>query len=156
EQAHASGFTRHERAPDVPHRLALSGHLARRLDRRLLGGRQLVHRDALEIAFDHVHCHLSPPVNGRRSERPDRPAPARATWRRHPSGGPDYSDCGNTGSSRHRPSMCFPYHRPLMRLRLLTALLLLLVSAAGAAGPVVIEDWTRIPVGTRGIPEGWK
>jgi DUF3047 family protein len=44
-----------------------------------------------------------------------------------------------------------------MRLRLLTALLLLLaVSAAGAADPVVIEDWARIPVGTRGIPEGWK
>src|SRR5262245_56806488 len=46
---------------------------------------------------------------------------------------------------------------PLMRLRPLTALFLMLaVSAAGAADSGVIEDWTRIPVGTRGIPEGWK
>lgn len=34
--------------------------------------------------------------------------------------------------------------------------LLLGVAAAAAAAVVVIEDWARVPVGTRGLPPGWQ
>jgi hypothetical protein len=44
-----------------------------------------------------------------------------------------------------------------MRTRLtLSALLLLLAVAAGAADLVVIEDWSKAQVGARGIPPGWE
>ena len=43
-----------------------------------------------------------------------------------------------------------------MRTRLALSLLLLLMAAAAwAADQVVIEDWTKHPVGTQGIPPGW-
>jgi len=35
-------------------------------------------------------------------------------------------------------------------------LLFSLVAVSGAAGQVLIEDWTKIPVGTTGLPPGWK
>jgi hypothetical protein len=38
----------------------------------------------------------------------------------------------------------------------LFALLLVLVGAAWAADQVVIEDWSKYPVGTHGIPPGWE
>lgn len=31
-----------------------------------------------------------------------------------------------------------------------------LVAAAWAADGVVVEDWTKYPVGTKGVPDGWK
>ncbi len=44
-----------------------------------------------------------------------------------------------------------------MRIRpTLSMLGLLLAAAAWAADPVVIEDWSKHPVGTRGIPPGWE
>ncbi len=44
-----------------------------------------------------------------------------------------------------------------MRTRLALPLLLLLMAAvAWAADQVVIEDWTKHPVGTKGIPPGWE
>ncbi|OLB48995.1 MAG: hypothetical protein AUH99_12470 [Candidatus Rokubacteria bacterium 13_2_20CM_2_70_11] len=33
---------------------------------------------------------------------------------------------------------------------------LLLVAAAGAADVVLIEDWTKVALGAKGIPDGWK
>src|SRR5262249_16820648 len=61
EQAHAPGLSRHERAADVPHVLALGRHVLARLDRRFLGAGELIHRDALEIAFHHEYRHVEPP-----------------------------------------------------------------------------------------------
>jgi len=44
-----------------------------------------------------------------------------------------------------------------MRSRLTTvALLLMLVTTAGAADQLVVEDWSKHPVGAKGIPDGWK
>lgn len=44
-----------------------------------------------------------------------------------------------------------------MRHRLVPVLLLVCaVTAAWAADQVVIEDWSQVPVGTKGIPPGWK
>ena len=44
-----------------------------------------------------------------------------------------------------------------MRVRLTVAgLLLTLAATAWAQGQVVIEDWSRQPVGAKGIPDGWK
>jgi hypothetical protein len=40
--------------------------------------------------------------------------------------------------------------------RLGVSLLLLLATAASAASPVLVEDWSAPPVGTKGIPAGWK
>lgn len=37
-----------------------------------------------------------------------------------------------------------------------TAVLLAAAGVAWAANSVVVEDWTRLPVGTRGIPAEWK
>ena len=43
-----------------------------------------------------------------------------------------------------------------MRYRLGFALAVLaLATAAWAAGDVVVEDWSKVPVGTKGIPPGW-
>ena len=33
---------------------------------------------------------------------------------------------------------------------------LLLVAAAGAADVVLIEDWTKVALGAKGVPDGWK
>ena len=35
-------------------------------------------------------------------------------------------------------------------------LLLSLVAVSSAAAQVVVEDWTKIPAGTKGVPPGWK
>jgi len=43
-----------------------------------------------------------------------------------------------------------------VRARLGVGLLLLLATAASAASPVLVEDWSAPPVGTKGIPAGWK
>ena len=44
-----------------------------------------------------------------------------------------------------------------MRERVLViAVVLVVIGTAWAASEVVIEDWKRVPVGARGIPEGWK
>jgi hypothetical protein len=44
-----------------------------------------------------------------------------------------------------------------MRSRLaLTALLLALATAAGAQSQFIVEDWSSQPVGSKGIPNGWK
>ena len=44
-----------------------------------------------------------------------------------------------------------------MTVRFLTLLCVALLSTTAArAADTVVEDWTRIPVGTRGIPPGWK
>jgi Protein of unknown function (DUF3047) len=44
-----------------------------------------------------------------------------------------------------------------MRARLTVAgLLLTLATTAWAQGQVVVEDWSRHPVGAKGIPDGWK
>jgi len=44
-----------------------------------------------------------------------------------------------------------------MRLRTALAMIvLLLASLAWAADRVVIEDWSKLPVGTKGIPSGWE
>src|SRR5262249_120457 len=60
EQTHASSLVRHERAANVAHRLAGCRHLLARLDRALLRRSQLVHRDALQAALDHIHGHGKP------------------------------------------------------------------------------------------------
>ena len=39
---------------------------------------------------------------------------------------------------------------------LAAALLLSLVAVSSAAAQFVVEDWTKIPVGTKGVPPGWK
>jgi Protein of unknown function (DUF3047) len=41
-------------------------------------------------------------------------------------------------------------------IRLLPLCLLLLAATAAGSDVVVVEDWSRLPVGARGIPEGWK
>jgi hypothetical protein len=44
-----------------------------------------------------------------------------------------------------------------MRARLtLAALVLALATAAWAQGQVVVEDWSKQPLGAKGIPDGWK
>jgi hypothetical protein len=43
-----------------------------------------------------------------------------------------------------------------MRSRLAAVLLLLLAATAGAADQVPVEDWSTQPVGSKGIPAGWK
>src|SRR4029450_2161762 len=67
--AHAARCSRHERAADVPYRPALSGHILARLDGRLLGACELIHRDALEIALHHEHWHVDPPLDPRGSPK---------------------------------------------------------------------------------------
>ena len=43
------------------------------------------------------------------------------------------------------------------RVRALVGALVLAGAAAGwAADQVVVEDWARAPVGTRGVPPGWQ
>ncbi|HEU4368282.1 MAG TPA: DUF3047 domain-containing protein [Methylomirabilota bacterium] len=43
-----------------------------------------------------------------------------------------------------------------MRLRLAAVLVLSAAAVAGAADHVLVEDWSKPPVGTKGIPAGWK
>src|SRR5262249_31392409 len=43
-----------------------------------------------------------------------------------------------------------------LRVRLAAALLLFASATAAAADQVVIEDWSKYPVGTKGIPGDWK
>jgi len=43
-----------------------------------------------------------------------------------------------------------------MRVRLALAVLLSLAATAGAADEVLIEDWSKYPVGSKGIPGDWK
>lgn len=43
-----------------------------------------------------------------------------------------------------------------MRVRLAAVVLLFATATAGAADQVVIEDWSKYPVGTKGIPGDWK
>jgi hypothetical protein len=43
-----------------------------------------------------------------------------------------------------------------MRVRLAVLVLLALATAAGAADQVLIEDWSKYPAGTKGIPGDWK
>lgn len=43
-----------------------------------------------------------------------------------------------------------------MRLRLAAVLVASLAAAAGAADHVLVEDWSKHPVGSKGIPAGWK
>lgn len=43
-----------------------------------------------------------------------------------------------------------------MRITRLTAAALLLLATVGAAGRVVVEDWSEQPVGHTGIPVGWQ
>ena len=44
-----------------------------------------------------------------------------------------------------------------MRTPVVAALAVLaLVTLAGAAGDFLVEDWSKIPAGTKGIPPGWK
>jgi Protein of unknown function (DUF3047) len=38
----------------------------------------------------------------------------------------------------------------------LTVLVLLAATVAAAATPVVVEDWSKVEVGTRGVPPGWE
>ena len=38
----------------------------------------------------------------------------------------------------------------------LSLLALLIAAIAWAADVAVVEDWSMIPVGSRGIPEGWR
>jgi Protein of unknown function (DUF3047) len=45
----------------------------------------------------------------------------------------------------------FPAH-----VRLALAVLLSLAATAGAADQVLIEDWSKYPVGSKGVPGGWK
>src|SRR6185369_2227389 len=61
EEAHAPRLFGHERAADVAYRPALRGHVLARLDGRFLGARELVHRNALQIALHHEHRHVGPP-----------------------------------------------------------------------------------------------
>ena len=35
-------------------------------------------------------------------------------------------------------------------------LLFSLVAVSSAAAQVLVEDWSKIPVGTTGLPSGWK
>ena len=42
------------------------------------------------------------------------------------------------------------------RLSVLALFAVLAATLAWAAGMVVVEDWSKLPVGFRGIPEGWK
>ena len=39
---------------------------------------------------------------------------------------------------------------------LATVLMLSLVAVSSAAAQIVVEDWTKVPVGTKGVPPGWK
>ena len=42
-------------------------------------------------------------------------------------------------------------------LRFLPGLILAFAAMASAqTGAVVVEDWTKHPVGVRGVPDGWK
>jgi DUF3047 family protein len=43
-----------------------------------------------------------------------------------------------------------------MRVRLAAVLLLLLATTVSASAQVVVEDWSALPVGSKGIPAGWK
>jgi hypothetical protein len=43
-----------------------------------------------------------------------------------------------------------------MRRRAVLSLFLLMATVAWAAEQVVIEDWSKAPVGTKGIPPGWQ
>jgi hypothetical protein len=43
-----------------------------------------------------------------------------------------------------------------MRVRLAAVLLLALAATAGAADQVLVEDWSKHPVGNKGVPAGWK
>jgi hypothetical protein len=43
-----------------------------------------------------------------------------------------------------------------MRRRAVLSLFLLMATAAWAAEQVMIEDWSKAPVGTKGIPPGWQ
>src|SRR5215470_19164676 len=43
-----------------------------------------------------------------------------------------------------------------IRWTALTALLLVIAATAMAAVSVLVEDWSKYPVGTKGIPDGWK
>ena len=43
-----------------------------------------------------------------------------------------------------------------MRRRLAAVLVLSVAAAAAAADHVLVEDWSKPPVGTKGIPAGWK
>src|SRR5690242_2981297 len=52
--------------------------------------------------------------------------------------------------SARSPSMS---HRLLAPL---TAAVLGLAALAAAADVVVVEDWSKVPVGTKGIPPGWE
>jgi len=42
-----------------------------------------------------------------------------------------------------------------MRVRLAAVLLLLLATTVSASAQVVVEDWSALPVGSKGIPAGW-
>ncbi len=43
-----------------------------------------------------------------------------------------------------------------MRRALVVVAMIVVASAAWAADVALIEDWSRYPVGTKGVPEGWK
>jgi hypothetical protein len=43
-----------------------------------------------------------------------------------------------------------------MRVSLIVLVLLALVTTAGAADQVLVEDWSKLPMGSKGVPAGWK
>ena len=43
-----------------------------------------------------------------------------------------------------------------LRLTSIVGVILLAAASVWAAGPIVIEDWSSHPVGTRGVPAGWE
>src|SRR5262245_33386729 len=43
-----------------------------------------------------------------------------------------------------------------MRVRLLAVLVLCVATAASAADTVLVEDWSQLPVGAKGMPAGWQ
>ena len=49
-----------------------------------------------------------------------------------------------------------PVRRRPLRLRLAAVLLLSLAASAGAADQILVEDWSKHALGTKGIPAGWK